>query len=121
MAVIHILSLDVNTERAIRNKQYCEEQVAELNKKIQADTKKKKKAFWITMIIVAVLFFGYGTFVLKKTIGFPQALPIILSFIPIMVIIGAVSWFAAAGNIMRKWNNLIKVFYPSVYAMRNEE
>ena len=85
MAVIHILSLDVNTERAIRNKQYCEEQVAELNKKIQADTKKKKKAFWITMII------------------------------------GAVSWFAAAGNIMRKWNNLIKVFYPSVYAMRNEE
>ena len=117
MAVIHIISLDADTERAIKNKRYSEEQVIELNDKLQADNVKKKKIIWIVMISFSVFFFTYGIFVLNRSVGSPEAIPIVLSFFPIIAISGFIIWFASIGNIMRQWNSLIRMYYPFVYTM----
>ena len=115
MAVIHIISLDADIEREIKEKRYSEAQIIELNKKLQKDRNDRKKVFLIVMVLISVGILGYGTYVIGKTIGFPEAVPIILFFIIILPIIGAVIWYAVVGNMMRQWNSLVRQYYPNVY------
>ena len=117
MAVIHIFSVDAATERAIKNKQYSEKQVFELNNRMQADNKKKEKVFRVVMVTFSVFLFAYGGIILIKAFGIPGAIPLIFSFIPVIAIVGFATWFAAIGYIMHQWNNLIRVYYPEVYTM----
>ncbi len=119
MAVIHIISLDAVTVQAVKNKRYSEEKIVELNDRLQADTKKKKKVFLIVMTAFSIFLFVYGIFTLKRSIGFPEAIPIVLSFFPIIAIVGLAVWFLSIGYISLQWNDLIRKYYPSVYTVIN--
>ena len=119
MAVIHIISLDAVTVQAVKNKRYSEEKIVELNDRLQADTKKKKKVFLIVMTAFSIFLFVYGIFTFKRSIGFPEAIPIVLSFFPIIAIVGLAVWFLSIGYISWQWNDLIRKYYPSVYTVIN--
>ena len=119
MATIHFINLDPKITRAVRNRQYNEEEIIRLNEKIKADEKVKKKAFIVTMILVTLLLLVGGIIIYGSEIGFPDALPLLLLNMLAAAIVGLVSWYAAIGKMAKQWSDLMRLYYPSVY-MDNE-
>ncbi|MCR5166639.1 MAG: hypothetical protein K6C13_05405 [Oscillospiraceae bacterium] len=119
MAKIHFLNLDPTITMAVQNRQYNEEEIIQLNKKIKADERTKKKAYIVTMIIVTLLLLVGGIIIYGSEIGFPDALPLLLLNMLAAAIVAAVSWYAAIGRMSKQWDDLMRVYYPAVY-MDNE-
>lgn len=115
MATIHFVNLDAGITRAVGNKQYSEEEIIILNKKIQADKKTKIKAFIVTMILITLLLLVGGIIIYGSEIGFPEALPLLLLNMLVVAIVAPISWYAAIGRMSKQWDDLMSLYYPSVY------
>ena len=115
MARIHFISVDEGTRRAVQNREYDEEGIIQLNNQMMEARKTRKKAFSIVMIIVAVLLLGGGIVIYGSTIGFPDALPLVLFNLLAFAIIFPVTWYASIGREAKQWDDLMSVYYPSVY------
>lgn len=115
MAIIHIVSLNPELKSAIANKQYTEEEIIQLNKKIKESEKSKKKVFIVTMsLLTAVLLIG-GIIIYGSNIGFPDALPLLLLNLLVVPVVGPISWYAAVGRMSKQWDDLMSYYYPNVY------
>ena len=115
MAVIHIFTLSSEVARGIEERRYSEGQIAEIYESYKKDEHSKKKGFWIAMILVAALFLGYGIPVVVKSIGLPEAFPLIVSIFVFIGIVWVLTWYFTIGAIKLKWNRLIKEYYPVIY------
>ena len=115
MATIHFVNLDAGITRAVEKKQYSEEEIIILNEKIQADKKTKIKAFIVTMILITLLLLVGGIIIYGSEIGFPEALPLLLLNMLVVAIVAPISWYAAIGRMSKQWDDLMSLYYPSVY------
>ena len=115
MAVIHFVNLDPTIIMAVRNGIYTEEDIIILNKKIMADEKKKKKTFVVVMIALSLLLLVGGIIIYGSQIGFPEALPLLLMNMSVVAIVAPVSWYAAIGRMSKQWDDLMRLYYPSIY------
>lgn len=115
MAVIHFVNLAPQIKRAVETGQYTEEEIIQLNERILADEKIKKKTFRVVMILVTALLLVGGIIIYGSQIGFPDALPLLLLNMLVAAIVAPVSWYAAIGRMSKQWDDLLRVYYPSVY------
>ena len=115
MAMIHFVSLDPRIQNAIRNKQYSDEEIIKLNEKIKKDERTKKKTFIVTMTILTLLLLVGGIIIYGSEIGFPDALPLLLLNMFVVVIVGPISWYAAIGRMEKQWDDLMSLYYHDIY------
>ena len=115
MARIHFIGVNEGIRRAVQNREYDEEGILLLNKKMMDARKTKKKTFFIVMIILTVMLLGGGIAIYGSTIGFPEALPLVMFNLLALAIIFPITWYASIGREAKQWDDLMSVYYPSVY------
>ena len=67
------------------------------------------------MTILTLLLLVGGIIIYGSEIGFPDALPLLLLNMFVVVIVGPISWYAAIGRMAKQWDDLMSLYYHDIY------
>ena len=114
---VEILYYEISTqlESKFRGKLLKEDELAAYYEAIKAKKKHQMRSVMILCIVMAVFFaiLTIGAIISSGSIG----IKLVTIFGPLigMVIAGYIGWYLNVGKVAKRWNQLVKEYYPDLY------